>query len=83
MGRALESQGLFHHVNYDYRLRDSDAELYQFQYLQSQQDTPTYGGRPPIPSQFVSSNSTTTTTTPNKLLSLKKSNRRNGTIITY
>lgn len=78
VGRALESQGLFHHVNYDYRLRDSDAELYQFQYLQSQQDTPTYGGRSSIPSQFISSNSTTTSTSSNKLLLLKKSNRRNA-----
>ncbi|KAK4516002.1 uncharacterized protein ATC70_010963 [Mucor velutinosus] len=72
VGRALESQGLFHHVNYDYRLRDAESELYQFQYLQSQQDIPpTYGGRPPIPSQFTSNNST-------KLLLLKKSNRRNA-----
>ncbi|KAL7319293.1 RHO1 GDP-GTP exchange protein 2, variant 3 [Mucor circinelloides] len=72
VGRALESQGLFHHVNYDYRLRDTESELYQFQYLQSQQDTPpTYGGRPPIPSQFTTNSST-------KLLSLKKSNRRNA-----
>lgn len=75
VGRALESQGLFHHVNYDYRLRDTESELYQFQYLQSQQDTPpTYGGRPPIPSQFTTNSST-------KLLSLKKSNRRNGSSI--
>ncbi|KAL9538473.1 hypothetical protein MBANPS3_010907 [Mucor bainieri] len=75
VGRALESQGLFHHVNYDYRLRDAESELYQFQCLQAQQqDTPpTYGGRPPIPPQF-----TTTTTNSTKLLSLKKSNRRNA-----
>jgi hypothetical protein len=63
VGRALESQGLFHHVNYDYRLRDLDNELYQFQYLQQEND----GKAPTLP--------------PNKLLSLKKPNRRHGTII--
>ncbi|KAI7890788.1 Dbl homology domain-containing protein [Mucor mucedo] len=33
VGRALENQDLFHHVDYKYKLRDSDTELYQFQFI--------------------------------------------------
>jgi hypothetical protein len=73
VGRALESQGLFHHVNYDYRLRDLDSELYQFQYLQ-QENSPRDDGKAPIPPQYTSSN---------KLLSLKKPNRRHGNNTLY
>ncbi|CEP14903.1 hypothetical protein [Parasitella parasitica] len=74
MGRALENQGLFHHVNYDYRLRDADQELYRFQYLHSPQHTSAYTDRQSIPSQFIAQ----TTSTPNKLLSLRKTNRKNA-----
>lgn len=31
LGRALDAQKFFHDVTYDHRLRDSAAELYQFQ----------------------------------------------------
>ncbi|GAA5812901.1 hypothetical protein MFLAVUS_006362 [Mucor flavus] len=65
VGRALESQGFFHHINYDYKLRDSDDELYKFQY--THHDDSNYYDRPPIPPQFVSPNN-------NKLLSLKRNN---------
>jgi hypothetical protein len=30
LGRALDAQKFFHDVNYEYRLRDSTTELYQF-----------------------------------------------------
>lgn len=30
MGRALDAQNFFHDVNYEYRLRDTAEELYQF-----------------------------------------------------
>ncbi|KAI8355573.1 hypothetical protein BD560DRAFT_407214 [Blakeslea trispora] len=36
VGRALESQGLFHHVNYDRELRDLETELYQIEYTGNQ-----------------------------------------------
>lgn len=71
MGRALESQGLFHHVNFDYRLRDLDTELYQFKYLQ-QENTPHYDDKAPILPQY------TNPSTSNRLLSLKKPGRRHG-----
>ncbi|KAI9263000.1 hypothetical protein EDC94DRAFT_608026 [Helicostylum pulchrum] len=66
VGRALESQGFFHHINYDYKLRDLDDELYKFQY--THHDDSNYYDRPPIPPQFVSPNNN------NKLLSLKRNN---------
>ncbi|KAG2235330.1 hypothetical protein INT48_004949 [Thamnidium elegans] len=67
VGRALESQGFFHHINYDYKLRDLDDELYKFQY--THHDDSNYYDRPPIPPQFVSPNN-------NKLLSLKRNNNK-------
>ncbi|OBZ85725.1 Rho1 guanine nucleotide exchange factor 1 [Choanephora cucurbitarum] len=36
VGRALEIQGLFHHVNYDRELRDLETELYQIEYIGNQ-----------------------------------------------
>ena len=36
VGRALEIQGLFHHVNYDRELRDLETELYQIAYIGNQ-----------------------------------------------
>lgn len=48
VGRALESQELFHHVNYECKLRDLD-ELYRFQYKHHDDDpTFNYAQRPPI-----------------------------------
>ncbi|KAI8066976.1 uncharacterized protein B0P05DRAFT_553060 [Gilbertella persicaria] len=58
VGRALENQGFFHHVNYDHRLRDLEIELYQFQYV----NNTVYDALP--------------TASSNKLLPLKKSNRK-------
>lgn len=70
VGRALENQGFYHHVNYEYKLRDLETELYQFQYIHH--DDSNYYDRPPIPSQFISPSS-------NKLPSSKKSSdKRNG-----
>ncbi|KAI9332638.1 Dbl homology domain-containing protein [Pilaira anomala] len=49
VGRALESQGLFHHVNYECKLRDLIDELYRFQYKHYDDDpTFNYTQRPPI-----------------------------------
>ncbi|KAI9487767.1 MAG: hypothetical protein EXX96DRAFT_554588 [Benjaminiella poitrasii] len=77
VGRSLENQGLFHHVHYDCRLRDTENELYQFQYMQPEADLSspaTLSRRPPIPSQFMSS---PTTPTSNKFISLsRRSNKK-------
>lgn len=76
VGKALENQGLFHHVTYEHKLKDVETELYQFQYLQ-QEDIPTYtcckAPSCKLPSPTVSP--TTTISSTNKLLSLKKQKR--------
>lgn len=69
VGRALESQGLFHHINYEHKLRDLETEIYQFQYTHHHQQVNSVS-RPPIPNQFIM-NSSSPPDTPKPL---KKSN---------
>lgn len=40
LGRALDAQGLFHHVSHTHRLRDSEHELYQFSHAPLVSPTP-------------------------------------------
>lgn len=53
VGRALENQDLFHHMDYKYKLRDSSDELYQFQFIHY--DDTTLFDRPPMSGNKLSS----------------------------
>ncbi|KAI7908344.1 uncharacterized protein BX663DRAFT_493874 [Cokeromyces recurvatus] len=82
IGRSLESQGLFHHVNYDCHLKDTKNELYQFQYIQPEEDTSSTcnSSKPSIHLQCHSS-SPATSPISNKLIPLRKSYKKQVPLI--
>jgi hypothetical protein len=66
LGRALDAQKFFHDVTYDHRLRDSPAELYQFQtqVKSYDRDDEASEARPNLRSNGSSATSTTASTPP-------------------
>ncbi|KAI8984512.1 hypothetical protein BDF20DRAFT_986387 [Mycotypha africana] len=75
IGKALESQGLFHHVTYDCKLTDTSNELYQFQYSE-QDESSSYLYRLPIPSQFLPLSLIAVSANDHNLLSSEKNGKK-------